>query len=215
MTPDLVVFRKPAIVLRMSPQSWPEEQAARIAQEVRRLRRANGRSAQQLADQTTKIGYTVSRAVIADLENGRRRYVTTAELVVLAAALNTAPIALLYPPPLFDTEVEVLPGVEVKKLAAMQEFSFDYENRNESWIRGELRLDDAAMDEFWRNIEPLRRARMVRQLEGERQVYVESLADWGRKDAESKVDPATEEAFRQQVKRITEEINRLRTDDGG
>src|ERR1700734_3032138 len=119
----------------MDPQTWAEEQAAHIAQEVRRLRRVHRRSAQWLSDQTAELGYTVTRAVIADLENGRRKYVTIAELIVLAAALNTAPIALLYPPPLFDTEVEVLPGVKVNKLAAMQEFSSDYAGRTESWIR--------------------------------------------------------------------------------
>jgi transcriptional regulator with XRE-family HTH domain len=161
-----------------SPQTWAEEQAAHIAQEVRRLRRVHRRSAQWLSDQTAELGYSVTRAVIADLENGRRKYVTIAELSVLAAALNTAPIALLYPPPFFDTEVEVLPGVKVNKLAAIEEFSSDYPGRTESWIRGEIRGDDAAKDEYLRNTEPLRRERWIRRLEDERQAYV---AAWGRK----------------------------------
>lgn len=67
------------------------------------------RSAQWLADKTGELGYQVSRTTISDLENGRRRYVTTAELVVLALALDTAPIALMYPGPYFDRKIRLAP----------------------------------------------------------------------------------------------------------
>ena len=63
-----------------APRGWAEEQALRVAQEVRRLR--GSRSAQWLAGETKQCGHEVTRSVIADLENGRRRYVTTAELTV-------------------------------------------------------------------------------------------------------------------------------------
>ncbi|MBB5162494.1 hypothetical protein [Mycobacterium sp. AZCC_0083] len=65
----------------------------------------------------------MTRQTITDLENGRRRYVTTAELAVLAAALNTAPIALLYPGP-YNQQIEVLPGVDwPRQIDAAQWFS--------------------------------------------------------------------------------------------
>lgn len=85
----------------------------------------------------------MSRSVISDLETGRRRYVTTAELTVIAAALNTSPVALVYPGP-YDQDVELLPGVARREVAAAQWFSgFAYwatdvpEARNDGnvWLR--------------------------------------------------------------------------------
>lgn len=109
------------------PRDWGEEQAFGVAQEVRRLR--GGRTAQWLADRTKDLGYPITRAVISDLEVGRRRYVTTAELIVLAMALETAPVALMYPAPYLD-KIQLFPTldsagfpVEVTKLIAAQWFS--------------------------------------------------------------------------------------------
>ena len=72
---------------------WAEREAHRVAMEIRRLRATHDQSAQWLAERPTELGSPVTRTVIADIENGRRRYITTAELAVFAAALNTAPIA--------------------------------------------------------------------------------------------------------------------------
>ncbi|BCP14857.1 hypothetical protein [Mycobacterium paraintracellulare] len=108
------------------PRNWEEEQAYRVATEIRRLR--GKRSAQWLANRTEECGSAVSRTVISDLENGRRRYVTTAELVVLAIALNTAPIALMYPASYWE-KIQVFPTaasnepLEVAKIWAVQWFS--------------------------------------------------------------------------------------------
>ena len=95
------------------PRDWGEEQALRVIQEVHRLRKPH--SAQWLANQTKELGHEVTRSVIADLENGRRRYVTIAELTVLAYALNTAPIALLFPPPL-DEKIWALPRLGMTEI---------------------------------------------------------------------------------------------------
>ncbi|OBA81545.1 hypothetical protein A9W99_02725 [Mycobacterium sp. 1164966.3] len=103
------------------PKNWAEEQAHRTAMEIRRLR--GKRSAQWLATRTAELGSEVTRSVISDLEIGRRRYVTTAELVVLALALGTAPLALLYPAPYRD-KIRAFPGQpEVTKIWAAQWFS--------------------------------------------------------------------------------------------
>lgn len=77
-------------------------------------------SAQQVADRTEQLGAPISRTVIADLENGRRRYVSTSELVAIAQALTMTPIHLLYPD---DDDVEVWPGVHQSKASAVQGFS--------------------------------------------------------------------------------------------
>lgn len=108
------------------PKNWAEQQAHRVALEIRRLR--DKRPVQWLAARTEELGSPVTRSVISDLELGRRRYVTTAELIVLARALDTAPIALLYPAPYRD-RIQALPTPEgselseVEKILAVQWFS--------------------------------------------------------------------------------------------
>lgn len=114
------------------PRNWEEEQAHRVGLEVRRLR--GKRSAQWLSDRTQECGCLVTRTVISDLEVGRRRYVTVAELLILARALDTAPIALLYPYPYYgEGKIQILPpvagsGAELDKIFAVQ------------WFTGELGL---------------------------------------------------------------------------
>ena len=64
----------------------------------------------------------MSQSSISELENGNRKNVTVAEVVVLAKALDTAPLCLIYPGPYNDV-IEVLPGVEGLELWAAQWFS--------------------------------------------------------------------------------------------
>ena len=75
-----------------------------------------------LERRTEQLGLKMTRQAIADLECGRRRFVTTGELLVLAAALNTTPVALMLPnasdEP--DNVVEVVPGVVVTGFQAVQ-----------------------------------------------------------------------------------------------
>lgn len=61
------------------------------------------------------------RGVISDIEVGRRRCVTTAELCALASALRV-PVCLLYPE-LPDGMVETTPGVPVRSIDAVMWFS--------------------------------------------------------------------------------------------
>lgn len=108
---------------QVPPRDWEERQAHRIGTEVRRLR--GKRSAQSISQRTAELGCEVSRAVISDLEVGRRRYVTVTELVVLALALETAPVALMYPHPYWE-EIEAWPTKAlppVPKVWAAQWFS--------------------------------------------------------------------------------------------
>src|SRR5262245_48140302 len=104
------------------PRNWEEEQAWRVGVEIRQ-RRGKGRSAQWLSNRTKELGHEVKRAVISDLEVGRRRYVTTAELIMVARALDTAPLALMYPAPYLD-KIQALPNSqEVTKILSAQWFS--------------------------------------------------------------------------------------------
>ena len=105
----------------MSPQSWDERLVWHIAFAIRRLRKEQQMSAQKLADRTTELGYTVSRTTVSDLENGRRKYITVTELLLLAAALNTTPAALVYPGPC-TRDMEALPDTQVPEALAVQWF---------------------------------------------------------------------------------------------
>jgi len=105
---------------------WPARVARLVAREVRRYRerRQPKMSAQQLADRTAELGMPIPRSVLANLESGRRETVTAAEVLVLAAALDVAPIDLLCPVG-FDEQTEMLPGRMVDSREAVRWFCGD------------------------------------------------------------------------------------------
>lgn len=102
------------------PHDWMEAHAARVARRVAQLR--DPRSAQWLSDKTAELGFRVSRSVITDLENGRRKYIAVHELVLLAKALGASPLELLYGKD-DALEVEYTPEVLVSRIAAVEQFS--------------------------------------------------------------------------------------------
>ncbi|MFD7917751.1 helix-turn-helix domain-containing protein [Streptomyces sp. NPDC059740] len=76
---------------------WVDQVMATVAAEVRRRRKEMGWSAQDLADRCEEIGHPIPRNVIANMESGRRSTLPLVDVMVLAEALNTAPIGLIYP----------------------------------------------------------------------------------------------------------------------
>jgi transcriptional regulator with XRE-family HTH domain len=88
---------------------WPGRLTRSIAAEVQRRRKARGWSAQRLSDECAKAGMEVARSLITDLELGRRAHISIAEWLVLARALDVAPLLLVFPVGT-EAEVEVLPG---------------------------------------------------------------------------------------------------------
>ena len=119
-------------------QDWSAALHERIAQAIRNAR--EGRlSAQQLADETERLGYPISRSQIANYESGRKQGLDVAELLVLAAALEVPPVALLFgghP----DQDVEMLPGQSAPTFHAIAWFSGD---RELAWPGPDLGLDEA------------------------------------------------------------------------
>jgi hypothetical protein len=101
-----------------------------VAREVRRYREMQRprMSVQRLADRTAELGMLIPRSVLANLESGRRETVSVAEVLVLAAALNVAPIDLICPVG-FDKQTEMLPDRTMEPLSAMR------------WFTGEWKLD--------------------------------------------------------------------------
>lgn len=93
----------------MAQDDWQERFTRFIAGEVRRHRQAQKMSAQQLADRCEELGLEMPRSVIANLENGRRESVSVAELLILATALDVAPV-LLTAPLGYEPKTEILPG---------------------------------------------------------------------------------------------------------
>jgi transcriptional regulator with XRE-family HTH domain len=111
---------------------WSARVARLVAREVRRYSEGQQpkMSAQQLADRTAELGMPIPRSVLANLESGRRETVSAAELIVLAAALNVAPIELICPTG-YDEQTEILPGRMVDSLSAVR------------WFTGELKMEMA------------------------------------------------------------------------
>ncbi|GES30979.1 helix-turn-helix transcriptional regulator [Streptomyces angustmyceticus] len=87
---------------------WVDQVMATVAGEVRRRRRELGWSAQDLADKCEEIGHPIPRNVIANMESGRRSNLPLVDVMVLAEALNTPPICLVYPVGYVD-QVQRLP----------------------------------------------------------------------------------------------------------
>ena len=88
---------------------WPARLTHSIATEVRRRRKARKWSAQRLSDECAKAGMEIARSLISDLEMGRRAHISVAEWLVIAKALDVAPILLVFPFGVQE-ETEVVPG---------------------------------------------------------------------------------------------------------
>ncbi|MFF5485273.1 helix-turn-helix domain-containing protein [Streptomyces virginiae] len=87
---------------------WADRVMADVAREVRRRRKEMRWSAQDLADRCEAIGFPIPRNVIANMESGRRAVLPLVEVMVLAKALYTHPIHLIYPVGYVE-EVQKLP----------------------------------------------------------------------------------------------------------
>jgi transcriptional regulator with XRE-family HTH domain len=125
-------------------KTWERRHAAKLGKAVQKQR--GERSAVWLEQRTEQLGLKMTRQTVADLESGRRRFVTTGELLVLAAALNTTPIALMYPKSSDepDNVVEVLPDIESTGFQAAQWFSGNRMGFTEEV--GEVEADDDAAE---------------------------------------------------------------------
>ncbi|MFC8078325.1 helix-turn-helix domain-containing protein [Streptomyces sp. NPDC057307] len=76
---------------------WEDRVKANVAGEVRRRRKEMGWSAQDLADRCEELGHPIPRTVIANMESGRRATLPLVDVIVLAAALETYPVCLIFP----------------------------------------------------------------------------------------------------------------------
>lgn len=138
----------------MAQEPWGKEFTDRVGAEVARRRAALDLSAQQVADRTAELGHAVSRSVVSDLGNPRRpSRLTVPDWLVLAAALEVPPLALLFPGLPANT-VEPLPDWTVPAQRA-----FD-------WAFGDAE-GPHALGNAWSSIlpSPIRWARLAQELD--------------------------------------------------
>lgn len=86
---------------------WQKEMTATVGVNVKKLRA--DRSHLWLQNETEKLGFRVSRSGISELETGKRSSISVAEWLILARALEVAPVVLLMPD-YPDGEIQYLPG---------------------------------------------------------------------------------------------------------
>lgn len=99
---------------------------ASVAGRVKELRQRRGWSAAVLADHCQRAGMPeLNRSVIANVESGRRKYVTIDEMLTLAYVLDVAPVHLLIPTDTAEGDLYAATGRSYLPLPAARE-----------WIRG-------------------------------------------------------------------------------
>lgn len=110
------------IVIGMTnSDDWSVNRTSAIGQRVKELR--GSRSGRWLSDRTGELGLRVSRASISELEGGKRRSITTAEITVLAEALDVPLLDLLTAPVEGMGVVEYLPGLKLRPAAAWAHYA--------------------------------------------------------------------------------------------
>ncbi|MET8831316.1 helix-turn-helix transcriptional regulator [Streptomyces sp. NPDC004610] len=104
---------------------WADRVNATVAREVRRRRKEMRWSAQDLADACERLGHPIPRNVIANMESGRRANLPLVDIMILAAALRTYPICLIFPVGYTD-QTQELPFEElVPTRTALRHFTAD------------------------------------------------------------------------------------------
>lgn len=80
-----------------SAEAWPAELTAVAGSQIRHWRQRRKLTTQKLSDATAAVGHRVPPTVLTNLEHRRREYISVAELLLVAAALNVPPILLVAP----------------------------------------------------------------------------------------------------------------------
>lgn len=112
-----------------SGDGWHAATAKRIGKAIARRRKYLGMTAQQLSERCAELHVPIHRTTITKIENGRPRF-DLGELIVLAVALDVAPVALIYPH-LPDGAVDRLPGDSASSAGASWWFTGEHDESNE------------------------------------------------------------------------------------
>jgi len=93
--------------------------AARVAENVRTLRKERGLDLADVAERMAELGRPLSLNGVSKVERGKRG-VDVDDLVALALALNVSPLRLLLAPDASDDRISLTPKVSVSKRDAWQ-----------------------------------------------------------------------------------------------
>ena len=113
---------------------WPRSWTRVVGAAIRGRRNQLGMSAEDLSEACGRRGLEIQRAVLSNLENGRREGITVHQLVIIAAALHVPPLALLFPSG--SELIECWPGQRMSWDQCMVSFAGD-----EQLIRAPRRED--------------------------------------------------------------------------
>ncbi|OHU60533.1 hypothetical protein BKG82_07815 [Mycobacteroides chelonae] len=123
-------------------KTWQLAVAERVGRAISDYRRRYNLTAQAISERTAALGYPISRIAVSKIENNNRAgKLDVAELIVLAAAMNTPPLALLYPE-LPDGEVDMLPGQAVSSIVAARWFSGEISRSSIEGATDPRQIDD-------------------------------------------------------------------------
>jgi transcriptional regulator with XRE-family HTH domain len=117
------------VAVENAGDGWHARTAKRIGEAVARRRKYLGMTAQQLSERCAELQVPIHRTTITKIENGRPRF-DLGELIVLSAALDVAPVALIYPH-LPDGEVDRLPGDSATSAGASWWFTGEHDESSE------------------------------------------------------------------------------------
>ena len=137
----------PGMQRKQPPRPTPQGPTDHFRQRVRQVRERRGYSQVELAAEVNKLGVAMDRAVLANLEFGRRQSVTLEQAMGLAAALGVNPVDLLLPQ---DDEAEVAVAPKERHPAAFVR----------GWMTGEHPLAveaddmDQAEENYFREVPP-------------------------------------------------------------
>ncbi|UYB40945.1 helix-turn-helix domain-containing protein [Streptomyces sp. Je 1-4] len=123
----------------MTNREWSPTFTARVAEQMRRARKAAGLTVTEAAEACAALGLAVPKTTITNLETGRRSSIDLAEFLVLAEVYKVPPVSLLFPLGL-EASVEVLPDREVSTWDAV------------AWFTGETRLERPAPEDSARGV---------------------------------------------------------------
>lgn len=195
-------------------KAWQKDMAARIGRAVAARRRKLKMTAAALARRTGELGYPISRVAIGKIEtNHREGKFDLAELMTLAAALDTAPLTLLYPGP-YRQEVRVMPKSEMPEIWGAQWFSgLVYGISDVPYTDGRL-VAAPNIGAYDRSLRQLRRARERLELEERRNTLRRNLAQQREPELVSHmVDEVAD--LQRRIDEIDTEMDRLVVENNG
>jgi len=112
---------------------WSAEITRNVGNQIRHWRRRRKLTTQKLSDLTADAGQRIPPSVLTNLEHRRRDYISVAELLLVAAALNVPPVLLVAP--IGQTEqMEPLPSRDASPW------------RTRGWLMGALPLRTTGFD---------------------------------------------------------------------